>query len=58
VSYGDPRRHQEPGHHRPRGPREDREQALAWINEDELLEATPQSIRPREKVLAAQDRPK
>ena len=34
------------------------EQALAWINEDELVEVTPQSIRLRKKVLAARDRPK
>ncbi len=34
------------------------EQALAWINEDELVEVTPQSIRLRKKVLGARDRPK
>jgi len=34
------------------------EQALAWINEDELVEVTPQSIRLRKKVMAARDRPK
>jgi GTP-binding protein len=34
------------------------EQALAWINEDELVEVTPQSIRLRKKALAAKDRPK
>ena len=34
------------------------EQALAWINEDELVEVTPQSIRLRKKTLAAKDRPK
>jgi len=34
------------------------EQALAWINEDELVEVTPQSIRLRKKTLAGKDRPK
>jgi GTP-binding protein len=34
------------------------EQALAWINEDELVEVTPQSIRLRKKTLGAKERPK
>jgi len=34
------------------------EQALAWINEGELVEVTPQSIRLRKKILAGKDRPK
>ena len=34
------------------------EQALDWINDDELVEATPQSIRMRKKVLEAGKRGK
>jgi GTP-binding protein len=34
------------------------EQALEFINEDELVEITPQTIRLRKKVLAANQRPK
>ena len=34
------------------------EQAMAWINDDELVEVTPQAIRLRKKALAAKDRPK
>ncbi len=34
------------------------EQALEFINEDELVEITPQSIRLRKKILAANQRPK
>ena len=34
------------------------EQALDWINDDELVEATPQTIRMRKKVLEAGKRPK
>jgi len=32
------------------------EQALEFINDDELVEVTPQSIRLRKKVLAANQR--
>ena len=32
------------------------EQALAWINEDELVEVTPQSIRIRKRFLKAHER--
>ncbi|HYM81544.1 MAG TPA: translational GTPase TypA [Candidatus Limnocylindria bacterium] len=34
------------------------EQALEWIREDELLEATPKSLRLRKRVLAANVRPR
>ena len=34
------------------------EQALEWIREDELLEVTPQSLRMRKRVLAANIRPR
>ena len=34
------------------------EQALEWIREDELLEVTPQSLRTRKRVLAANIRPR
>jgi GTP-binding protein len=34
------------------------EQALEWINDDELVEATPESIRLRKKVLQANKRGK
>ena len=34
------------------------EQALEWIREDELLEVTPQSLRLRKRVLAANVRPR
>jgi GTP-binding protein len=34
------------------------EQALEFINEDELVEITPQSIRIRKKILASNQRPK
>ena len=34
------------------------EQAIAWIDEDELLEATPTSLRLRKRILAANLRPK
>jgi GTP-binding protein len=34
------------------------EHALEWIREDELLEVTPQSLRLRKRVLAANVRPK
>jgi GTP-binding protein len=34
------------------------EQALEWIREDELLEVTPQSLRLRKRVLAANIRPR
>ena len=34
------------------------EQAIEFINDDELVEVTPQSIRLRKKVLAANMRPK
>ena len=34
------------------------EQALEWIREDELLEVTPQSLRMRKRVLAANVRPR
>jgi GTP-binding protein len=34
------------------------EQALEFIREDELVEATPESIRMRKKILASNHRPK
>jgi GTP-binding protein len=34
------------------------EQAIEWINDDELVEVTPRSIRLRKRVLAANVRPK
>ena len=34
------------------------EQAIEFINDDELVEVTPKSIRLRKKVLAANFRPK
>ena len=34
------------------------EQAIEWINDDELVEVTPHSIRIRKRVLAANQRPK
>jgi len=34
------------------------EQALEWIREDELLEVTPQSMRLRKRILAANVRPR
>lgn len=34
------------------------EQAIEWINDDELVEVTPKSIRLRKRVLAANMRPK
>jgi GTP-binding protein len=34
------------------------EQAIEWINDDELVEVTPGSIRLRKKILAANMRPK
>jgi GTP-binding protein len=34
------------------------EQAIEFINDDELVEVTPASIRLRKKVLAANMRPK
>jgi len=34
------------------------EQSLEWIREDELLEVTPQSLRMRKRVLAANVRPR
>jgi GTP-binding protein len=34
------------------------EQAVEWINEDELVEITPKSIRLRKRILAANQRPK
>jgi GTP-binding protein len=34
------------------------EQALEFINTDELVEVTPQSIRLRKRILAANVRPK
>ena len=32
------------------------EEALEWINDDELVEVTPDAIRIRKKGLTAQDR--
>lgn len=32
------------------------EEALEWINDDELVEVTPDAIRLRKKGLTAQDR--
>jgi GTP-binding protein len=34
------------------------EQAIEFINDDELVEVTPKSIRVRKRVLAANMRPK
>jgi GTP-binding protein len=34
------------------------EQAIEWINDDELVEVTPHNIRIRKRVLAANQRPK
>ena len=34
------------------------EQAIEFINEDELVEVTPKNIRLRKRVLAANQRPK
>ena len=34
------------------------EQAIEFINDDELVEVTPTSIRLRKRVLAANQRPK
>jgi GTP-binding protein len=34
------------------------EQAIEWINDDELVEVTPKSIRLRKRILAANQRPK
>jgi GTP-binding protein len=34
------------------------EQAIEFINDDELVEVTPRSIRLRKRVLAANQRPK
>jgi GTP-binding protein len=34
------------------------EQAIEWINDDELVEVTPGSLRLRKKVLAANMRPR
>ena len=34
------------------------EQAIEWINDDELVEVTPHNIRLRKRVLAANMRPK
>jgi GTP-binding protein len=34
------------------------EQAIEYLADDELVEVTPQSIRMRKKVLAANQRPK
>jgi GTP-binding protein len=34
------------------------EQAIEFINDDELVEITPKSIRLRKKILAANMRPK
>ncbi|MEP6915921.1 MAG: translational GTPase TypA [Acidobacteriota bacterium] len=34
------------------------EQAIEWINDDELVEVTPQNIRIRKRVLAANSRPR
>jgi GTP-binding protein len=34
------------------------EQAIEFINDDELVEITPASVRPRKKILAANQRPK
>jgi len=34
------------------------EQAIEWINEDELVEVTPHSIRIRKRILPANMRPK
>jgi len=38
--------------------RQSLEQALEWIRDDELLEVTPQSLRLRKRVLAANIRPR
>ena len=34
------------------------EQAIEWINDDELVEVTPKAIRLRKRVLAANMRPR
>jgi GTP-binding protein len=34
------------------------EQAIEWINDDELVEVTPKNIRIRKRVLAQNARPK
>jgi GTP-binding protein len=34
------------------------EQAIEWINDDELVEVTPKSIRIRKRILAPNMRPK
>jgi GTP-binding protein len=34
------------------------EQAIEWINDDELVEVTPRSIRLRKRILASNQRPK
>jgi GTP-binding protein len=34
------------------------EQAIEFINDDELVEITPKSIRLRKRILAANQRPK
>jgi GTP-binding protein len=34
------------------------EQAIEFINDDELVEVTPKSIRLRKKILASNQRPK
>jgi GTP-binding protein len=34
------------------------EQAIEWINDDELVEVTPKSIRIRKRVLTQNMRPK
>jgi GTP-binding protein len=34
------------------------EQAIEWINDDELVEVTPKSIRLRKRILASNQRPK
>jgi GTP-binding protein len=34
------------------------EQAIEWINDDELVEITPKSIRLRKRILPANMRPK
>ena len=34
------------------------EQAIEWINDDELVEVTPKNIRIRKRILAANQRPR
>jgi len=34
------------------------EQAIEWINDDELVEVTPKNIRIRKRILQANQRPK